>query len=165
MNITGSYFWPMVVMGFVIALIAGLVAFRREQPRRSLLIPVILTVIAASSWHWPLGAANNFAASVDSSARRALDYYEMTKIEGHLHRNPLSRTLTLSGPADEFQHSELVRLLSQLPGVRNATWSAKETGLPLIIEGLLANLAGFLLGLFLAYLVELRRRYNAQWNW
>jgi hypothetical protein len=24
---------------------------------------------------------------------------------------------------------------------------------------------GFLFGLLVAYLVELRRRYNAQWNW
>jgi hypothetical protein len=24
---------------------------------------------------------------------------------------------------------------------------------------------GFLFGLLVAYLIELRRRYNAQWNW
>jgi hypothetical protein len=30
---------------------------------------------------------------------------------------------------------------------------------------MIASLLGFLLGLLLAYLVELRRRYNAQWNW
>src|SRR5205085_10993539 len=103
-------------------------------------------------------AANRFANSVDSSARRALDYYEMTKVSGQLHRGPLSRTLTLAGPADDFQHSELVRLLSQLPGVRKASWSPDESGLPLIVEGLLANLAGFLVGLLFAYLIELRRR-------
>ena len=165
MNVTGSYFWPMAVIGFAIALISGAIVSRRESPVRKLVIPVAISMAAAVAWHWPLGAADSFAASVDSSARRALDYYEMTKIDGHLHRNPLSRTLTLSGPADDFQHSELVRLLSQLPGVTKATWSANETALPLIVEGLLANIGGFLVGLFLAYLVELRRRYNAQWNW
>jgi ABC-type lipoprotein release transport system permease subunit len=35
----------------------------------------------------------------------------------------------------------------------------------LLVEGLFAAVLGFLLGLLLAYLVELRRRYNAQWNW
>ena len=38
-------------------------------------------------------------------------------------------------------------------------------GTPLIAEGTGASLLGFLIGLLLAYLVELRRRYNAQWNW
>jgi hypothetical protein len=35
----------------------------------------------------------------------------------------------------------------------------------LILEGTAVAIVGFLLGLVLAYLVELRRRYNAQWNW
>jgi hypothetical protein len=38
-------------------------------------------------------------------------------------------------------------------------------GTPLIAEGGLIALLGFLVGLLLAYLVELRRRYNAQWSW
>jgi hypothetical protein len=49
--------------------------------------------------------------------------------------------------------------------VREARWSGDGGGLPLIAEGMIASLLGFLLGLLLAYLVELRRRYNAQWNW
>ena len=165
MSVTVSYFWPLVAGGLVIALAGGLIAFRREKPLRKLLIAAGISIAATAAWHWPLGAADRFAFSVDATARRALDYYEMTKVSGHLHRNPLSRTLTLTGPADDFQHSELVRLLSQLPGVRKASWSSDESGLPLLGEGLLANLAGFLLGLLLAYLVELRRRYNAQWTW
>ena len=88
----------------------------------------------------------------------------MTKVTGHLHRGPLSRRLDLSGPADDFQRSELVRLMSQLPGVSSAQWSHRA-GVPLIVEGLGVSLLGFLIGLVLAYLVELRRRYNAQWNW
>jgi hypothetical protein len=36
---------------------------------------------------------------------------------------------------------------------------------PLIAEGAAVAVLGFLLGLLLAYLVELRRRYNAQYNW
>ena len=44
-------------------------------------------------------------------------------------------------------------------------WSSDGGGLPLILEGLAVTVLGFLLGLLLAYLVELRRRYNEQWNW
>ena len=37
--------------------------------------------------------------------------------------------------------------------------------MPLIVEACLVSLAGFSVGLFLAYLVELRRRANAGWRW
>ena len=53
----------------------------------------------------------------------------------------------LSGPADDFQRGELVRLMSQVPGVSGATWSDRRGGLPLIAEGALAAILGFLLGL------------------
>jgi hypothetical protein len=71
----------------------------------------------------------------------------------------------LAGTADDFQRSELVRIMGAVPGVSSASWSAERGGLPLIAEGTIASLAGFLVGLLLAYLVELRRRYNAQWKW
>jgi len=36
---------------------------------------------------------------------------------------------------------------------------------PLLVEALVAATAGFIFGLGLAYLNELRRHNNAQWNW
>jgi hypothetical protein len=89
----------------------------------------------------------------------------MTKVTAQLQRGPLSRRLTLTGPADDFQRTELVRLLNQLPGVSGVGWSTGRGALPLIAEGWLLALVGFLVGLVLAYVVELRRRYNAQWKW
>jgi hypothetical protein len=55
--------------------------------------------------------------------------------------------------------------MSTLPGVGRATWSPQDRALPLIAEAALTALVGYLLGLLLAYLVALRRRYNAQWKW
>jgi hypothetical protein len=37
--------------------------------------------------------------------------------------------------------------------------------MPVIVEVWAMSLAGFLIGLTLAYLVALRRRANAQWRW
>ena len=37
--------------------------------------------------------------------------------------------------------------------------------IPLIAEACAMSLAGFSIGLLLAYLVELRRRTNAEWRW
>ena len=54
--------------------------------------------------------------------------------------------------------------MSQIDGVGRASWE-QSGGIPLILEAELLSVLGFLLGLLLAYLVELRRRYNAQWEW
>jgi hypothetical protein len=37
--------------------------------------------------------------------------------------------------------------------------------IPLIVEACAMSLTGFLTGLLVAYLVELRRRANAEWRW
>ena len=37
--------------------------------------------------------------------------------------------------------------------------------IPLIVEAGATSLVGFSIGLLLAYLIELRRRVNAEWRW
>jgi hypothetical protein len=183
MSLLWAYFWPPFAIAIAIGLIAGLVGFRlkivrpadrpkevefvRPPSRRrsaAMIGGIAASIAAAALWHGPFGAADRFSAEVERNARRALDYYEMTEVTAHLHRGPLSRTLILSGHADDFQTSELARLLSQLPGVSRASW-IDEAGPPLIVEAAAVSILGFLFGLLLAYLVELHRRHNAQWNW
>jgi len=166
MNLLWNYFWPCLAAGLLVGVIAGTVAFRR--PRRfnaALALGLFMSLGFAGLWHGPLGAADRFAMHVDRYAREALDYYEMTKVTAHLHESPLTRRLILAGPADDFQTSELARLLSQLPGVSRAQWANRPAGMPLIVEAFGVAIGGFLSGLLLAYLVDLRRRYNAQWTW
>ena len=166
MNTFWAYFWPVIGAGLLVGGIAGLFAFRR-RPRRAAILAggVALMVAAAALWHGPLGAADRMKGTIERQSREALDHYEMTNVTAHLHRAPLSRRLVLVGRVDDWQSRELVRLFSQLPGVSRATWSKTDAGLPLIIEAVLAGFAGFLGGLGIAYLIELRRRYNAQWTW
>ena len=163
MNVFLNYFWPVAALGLVIGAIVGTIAFRRQ---RQFLIAagVALTLAGAALWHWPLGAADRLTTKVESIAVFVLGDWEMSQVQARLHRRPLTRRLILSGPADDFQRGELVRIMSTIPGVSRATWS-DESGWPLIAEGAGASLLGFLLGLLLAYLVELRRRHNAQWRW
>jgi hypothetical protein len=89
---------------------------------------------------------------------------EIPEVNGHLHRGPLTRRVLLDGPADDFQRSELVRIIGEVPGVESVSWSG-GTGIPLIVEGSAGAALGFIFGLLVAYLRDLRRRYNAQWNW
>ncbi len=185
MNAFWSYFWPVFGIGLLAGVIAGIVGFRaprvrskatkaeidvaldgwRRRRARAILVGAVVTLCAAVLWHGPLGGADRFAAQVERSARQTLDNWEMTKITAHVQLGPLTRRIILAGPADDFQSSELVRIIGELPGVSRAQWSQKSSGTPLILEGVAACVLGFLLGLLLAYLVELRRRYNAQWNW
>ena len=166
MNAFWSYFWPPFGAGLAVAIIAGAIAFRRRRRRYVSLGAGAAVVIAlAALWHGPLGAANRFAREVEQVARQALIYNEIPEVSGHLHHGPLTRRLLLSGPADDFQRSELVRYMEDLHGVGSATWSPDGGGTPLIVEGALVALLGFLFGLLVAYLRELRRRYNAEWKW
>ncbi len=89
-----------------------------------LLLGLGATMGLAALWHGPLGAGERLANHVESSARRTLDYYELPMIQAKLQRNPLSRRLVLSGPADDFQRSELVRILDETPGVLDVRWDA-----------------------------------------
>jgi len=161
-----AYFWPAFGAGIAVGIIAGAIAFRRRRMRYvSLAIGVVGTIALAALWHGPLGGADRFSAEVERGLQKTLVYYDMTQVTAHLHHGPLTRRVSLSGQADDFQRSELARLMDDVPGVSDTAWSANDGGLPLIVEGSLVAVLGFLFGLLVAYLIELRRRYNAQWNW
>lgn len=165
MNPLWAYFWPCFAIGLLIGAIAGLISFRRRKGRDvRLAIGLVVSLILVALWHWPLGAADRFETRVDRDVHNMLVEYEMTQVSAHLHQHPLTRRIMLSGPADDFQHQALIEYIDQISGVENATWS-NNGGMPLIAEGAVLSLLGYLFGLLLAYLVELRRRYNAQWNW
>ena len=83
---------------------------------------IAATLAATALWHGPLGAGDRLARQAETSARATLDYYELPMIQAKLQRSPLSRRLVLSGPADDFQRSELVRILDSTPGVIEVRW-------------------------------------------
>jgi hypothetical protein len=165
-NALWSYFWPAFGAGIAVGIIAGAIAFRRKRLRyASLGIGVLAAIGLAALWHGPLGGAHRFSVEVERGLQKTLVYYEMTQVTAHLHHGPLTRRVALSGQADDFQREELIRLMDEVPGVSDTAWSANDGGLPLIVEGGVVAVLGFLLGLLVAYLIELRRRYNSQWNW
>jgi hypothetical protein len=88
------------------------------------LIGVAAVIGTTALWHGPLGAGDRLAARAETTARRTLDYYELPMIQVHMQRGPLARRLILSGPADEFQRAELIRILDDIPGVLEVRWDA-----------------------------------------
>lgn len=163
MNAFWDYFLPVFAAGAAIGLAGGLIGFRRGS-RRILCAAALAAVAAAVLWHGPLGGADRFAATVEGNVARTLAYYEMREVRAGLHRGPLTRRVTMAGTADEFQRNELVRLMDDIPGVSGAGWD-RSGGIPLIAEAIVAGLLGFLPGLLVAYVMERRRRYNAEWTW
>jgi hypothetical protein len=158
-----AYFWPVFAFGLVLGAGTGSLSFRRKRIV-FVIAGLVLATAGTALWHGPVGAADRFSANVEKSAHDTVVAWEMGQVQTHLHHGPITRRLDLSGTADDFQRSELVRILSDLPGVSRATWSG-SAGMPLIVEALLVSALGFVVGLILAYVVELRRRYNAQWKW
>ena len=179
MNLFWDVYWPLLTAAVVIGVLAGVAGFRatsarkpktREYRRHGELRVAAgaLAVLALGALlHGPLGAGEQLASTVDRRSRQVLVDWEMPQVQAHLDRGPLKRTLTLSGPADGFQRTELVRIMDDVPGVGSVRWSDMKPpfALPLVVEAELAALVCFGLGLLLSYLLELRRRYRAQWSW
>ncbi len=88
------------------------------------MIGIAAVIGTTALWHGPLGAGDRFAARAEVIARRTLDYYDLPMIQAHMQRGPLARRMILSGPADDFQRAELVRILDDIPGVLEVRWDA-----------------------------------------
>ena len=91
--------------------------------RASILIASIVALGGVTwAWHGPMGAGDRFAADVERAARAQLDHDEMTRVKARFERDPLTRRLILSGPADDFQRAEIKRRMELIPGVGEAVW-------------------------------------------
>ena len=182
-----DHYWVIVIAALIIGVITGFIAFRppaagasnSEAPKRrgaqssgfrvlvSLAMGIGAVAAIAAIWHGPFGAADRFQSAVEKAARAELNRLEMGQVRARLEREPLTRTLVLSGSADAFQRSELVRILDQTYGATNVRWSMAPSPatLPLVAEVELFAIVSFGLGLLLSYLLELRRRSTADWRW
>jgi len=83
---------------------------------------IAATIAFAGLWHGPLGAGERLAARAEKIAHKTLIYYELPAVSARVARDPLRRKILLSGPADSFQRSELVRIMGQVPGINDASW-------------------------------------------
>ena len=83
---------------------------------------IAATLGFAALWHGPLGAGDRLAARAEKVARDTFVKYERPMNAARLERGPLSRRLILSGPADDFQRTEMARIMAQVPGVNEVRW-------------------------------------------
>ena len=83
----------------------------------------MVSVISAILWAGPLGAGDRMAGKIERTAKMTLEHFEMPLVTAKLERSPLRRRLLLSGPADDFQQKELVRMMDEIPGVSDVRWT------------------------------------------
>ena len=93
--------------------------------RNAILALGIAAVIAETAlWHGPLGVADRLTSKIEGAAQAELNRLEMRSVSARLADKPLRRRLILSGPADQFQRGELVRILGYIPGVSDVRWAS-----------------------------------------
>lgn len=167
-----DFYWPVVAAGLVIGIMMGMITFRaRSTPfRRNAMLAAgaVAAIAAAALWHGPLGTYSRLASLIERNARIELNRLELGGVTAQLGRSPaLTRNLLLTGPADNFQREELPRYMAEIPGVADVAWlpARGDYPLPLIAEAAIGALIAFLLGLFLSWLIEVRRRARAEWSW
>jgi hypothetical protein len=138
-----DYFWPIFASGIVVGILTGWLMRRpfrmrsrdrlmgdrhpvrgsRRSKKLYILGGAAVSVISAIIWSGPIGAADRLTAKVETAARAELRRLEMAPVSARFERDPLRRRLVLSGPADDFQQSELVRIMDDMPGVSGVRWS------------------------------------------
>ena len=125
MTVIWHFYWPVFALAAVLGLAAGFVDFHRPRGERSYALlgsAGVVSILVGLAWHGPGGAANRLTMSVERTARLTLHNYEMNQVTARLERGPLKRTLILSGPADDFQQRELLRIMDLIPGVQAVKW-------------------------------------------
>ena len=92
---------------------------------RNLVLALGIAAVLAETalWHGPLGTGERMAGKIERTAQTTLRHFEMPMVTARLERSPLRRRLLLSGPADDFQQRELVRMMNEIPGVSSVRWT------------------------------------------
>lgn len=133
------------------------------SPTIKFLIGLAATLLMGWLYHGPLGHGEAFIEQAETAARQAVAATEVPGIEVRLGRDPLSRTATLSGPADPFQREGqgelkgLNDIVAETKGVAGIRWMDEPedggVGLPLLIEALIGIVLGYVVGLGLGWLL------------
>ena len=134
---------------------------------RTVLLGIAATIAFAGLWHGPLGAGERFADRADKVAKMTMAYNLVPQIKRRMQRDPLARRILLTGDADEFQRIESLRIMDDIPGIIDVRWVKKDGSyaaggfvMPLALEAQLLALLGFVVGMIVMYILELRRRNN-----
>ena len=93
------------------------------------LIGLAAVILMGWIYHGPLGHGEALVDRLEAQARQAVAAGEVPGIEVRLGRNPLSRTATLSGPANDYQREGMGQFpglndrVRAIPGISDVRWA------------------------------------------
>lgn len=117
--------------------------------------------------HGPMGNGEALIDGLEAQARGAVAAGEVAGVDVRLGRDPLSRTATLSGPANDFQRDGMGEFpglndrVGDIEGISSTRWAdepATGTVVPLLAETLALILLAYLAGVGVAWPLFGRRR-------
>ena len=126
------------------------------------LIGLAAVLLMGFVWHGPLGNGARLIDALETEAREAAAEGELPGIEVRMARDPLARSVVISGQADEVQREGLGQTgmglkdyVRTVEGISNVRWSDEPdgSGLPLLAETLILIFLAFLLGFGLGRLL------------
>ena len=79
------------------------------------LIGLVAVLVMGWLWHGPLGNGERLILALEAQAKAEVAKSEVPGVEVRLHRDPLSRSAVLSGPANDFQREGM----GQFPGLND----------------------------------------------
>lgn len=85
------------------------------SPALKFLIGLAAVLLMGWIYHGPLGNGEKLIDRLEAEARAAVAKGEVPGVEVRLGRDPLSRTATLSGPANDYQREGM----GQFPGLND----------------------------------------------
>lgn len=126
------------------------------------LIGLAAVLLMGFVWHGPLGNGARLIDSLEAQARAAAAEGELPGIEVKMSRDPLARSATVSGQADDVQREGLGQTgvgvkdyVRTVKGISTVRWAdePEARGLPLLAELLILITIAFLIGLGLGRLL------------
>lgn len=131
-----------------------------------LLTGLAAALVAGWAWHGPAGQGGAFANKLAGAAQQRVAMTELPAIAVAPERDPLSRRMVVSGPANDLQRDGLGSqwgvkdYAASIDGVSGVRWDDEEAGftLPLLAEILILCAIAYFVGFGLGKLVFGRRR-------
>ena len=130
---------------------------------------LLLALLLAWIWHGPAGQGEKLVGRIEADARNLVAQTNLPGIAVTAQRNPLSRNLVISGPANDLQREGLgsqngvMDYARAAPNVGNVRWDDEKAGfsLPLLAETMIVAALAFLVGFGLATPLFNRRRKHS----
>jgi hypothetical protein len=135
------------------------------SPALKFLIGLAAVLLMGWVHHGPLGKGEALIGGLEAQARAAIAESEVPGVQVRLRRDPLARVAILSGPANDFQREGMGQFpglndrVGGVEGISRVEWAdpsaAGDEGnrlMPLLLETLLALVAAYLIGTFVAWI-------------